>query len=163
MNKRPLRFYKEYVTFAEVPCEICLCISISGCPVHCPDCHSRWLWAEIGPVLNVPLLKTIISRHPNVTCICFMGGDQNPEAIEQLIKYVYFKYKQQYKIAWYSGRDEIRNIDYLDFLKTGPYDKAFGPLSSKTTNQKMYEITHNNVNGITISDLIDITHVFWKE
>ena len=160
---RPLRFYKEYITFAEVPNEICLCITIAGCPLHCPDCHSKWLWKDVGLILNIPLLKQLIEKHPNVTCICFMGGDQNPEAVGVLIKYVYFRYRRKYKIAWYSGRDILQNTDYLDYIKVGPYDAMLGPLTSKTTNQKMYQINHSRMDGIRLSDLKDITNVFWKE
>lgn len=160
--KKPLRFYKEYVTFAEVPGEICLCISISGCPVQCLDCHSRWLWADTGRILNVPLVKQIIAKHPNVTCVCFMGGDQDPDAVGVLIKYVYFKYRHKYKIAWYSGRDNLLNIDYLDYIKVGPYDKTLGPISCRTTNQKMYHINHHKMGDTRLSDIKDITYVFWQ-
>ena len=36
------------ITFSEVPDEISLCINISNCPIKCPDCHSKFLWENIG-------------------------------------------------------------------------------------------------------------------
>ena len=47
------------------------------------------------------------------------------------------------------------NLHDFDFIKLGPYKEEFGPLNSKTTNQRMYRV-HN-------SELEDITNKFWKE
>ena len=38
--------------FAEIPDEITLAISISGCPIHCPGCHRQYLWADVGEPLT---------------------------------------------------------------------------------------------------------------
>ena len=57
----------------------------------------------------------------------------------------------------YSGRQELSKdieLSNFDFIKLGPYKEEFGPLNSKTTNQRFYK-----VNG---KELIDITSRFWK-
>ena len=43
-----LKYYNYMVTFSEVPDEISLCINITGCPIRCTDCHSKFLWENIG-------------------------------------------------------------------------------------------------------------------
>ena len=47
-----VKYVDTLVTFAEFPNEISLCINISGCPNHCPGCHSPYLAQDIGEVLN---------------------------------------------------------------------------------------------------------------
>jgi len=151
-----LKLYDVQVTFAEIPGEICLCIYFSGCPIQCPECNSKWLWKDVGVVLKMPQLRNIIDAHPNVTCIVFMGGDQDPKGVNRFIRYVYFHYKQKYKIAWYRGGTKLENLDCLNFIKTGPYNSKYGPLNEITTNQRLYEIEHDDVNIIK-----DITYRMW--
>lgn len=38
-----MKYSDAQVVFAEVPDEITLAISISGCPNRCPGCHSQHL------------------------------------------------------------------------------------------------------------------------
>ena len=88
-----------------------------------------------------------------------MGGDSSPYEIKDLAMFVRVAYPKL-KIAWYSGKDVIPNVIMLnlqdfDFIKLGPYKEEFGPLNSKTTNQRMYRV-HN-------SELEDITNKFWRE
>lgn len=61
------------------------------------------------------------------------------------------------KVAWYSGREklsEYTNINNFDFIKLGPYKEEYGPLDSKTTNQRLFKIVKGK--------LEDITYKFWK-
>ena len=82
------KYTDTMVTFAEVPDEIVLCINISNCPVHCPDCHSKELWQDIGTPLTEEPLERLILTNPGITCVAFMGGDKDPESILQLCKYI---------------------------------------------------------------------------
>lgn len=155
-----LKFINSEVVFQEIPDEITLAINISGCPVHCTDCHSKFLWENTGTELNLFTLNNLIISNPGITCVCFMGGDGREEAIRKLI----FNIKQLYpklKTGWYLGRKTLDiNEDYkfIDYLKIGPYIKELGGLDSPTTNQKMYKF--KPISGFILYK--DITKKFQK-
>ena len=157
-----LKFINSEVVFQEIPDEITLAINISGCPVHCTDCHSKFLWENTGTELNLFTLNNLIISNPGITCVCFMGGDGREEAIRKLI----FNIKQLYpklKIGWYLGRKTLDlNEDYkfIDYLKIGPYIKELGGLDSPTTNQKMYKFKPIGLSGFILYK--DITKKFQK-
>ncbi len=141
--------------FAEIPDEITLAVSISGCPIRCPGCHSRYLWDDIGEPLTAEALADMLRSHAGVTCLCLMGGDQDPALIDSLARWV--KENTSVRTAWYSGRTKLPpeiSPRHFDYLKTGPYDAARGPLNVRTTNQRLYRVE----NGL----LTDITHRFWR-
>ena len=154
-----LKYVETKEVFAEIPDEITLAISISGCPVHCPGCHSKYLWADVGEELTEEVLATLFEQHRGVTCICFMGGDNDPAEVDRLAQWV--KENSTLKTAWYSGRDEHSpqvNLRHLDYLKIGRYDAEAGPLNQKSTNQILWRVNHDGSND----QLTDITHRFWK-
>lgn len=157
-----MKYTGEYlVTFAEVPDEITLCINISGCPYHCPGCHSPWLQEDTGKELTLDVIQDLISRNEGITCICFMGGSE--ESIVDLLGQVNLN---DIKKAWYTGQDylpDYRALVLLDYVKVGPYKQELGPLTSKTTNQRLYQIYHHNVNGVVHNSIKDITSRFWKD
>lgn len=161
-----LKYVDTKVTFSEVPDEISLCINISNCPCHCKNCHSSYLAEDIGKpliykeaynnktVINGSPLSKLIEANNGITCVCLMGGDSNPEYINILGKSIKLHHL---KSAWYSGRQELsKNIELsnFDYIKLGPYIEELGPLSSRTTNQRLYKVE----NGV----LTDITNKFWK-
>ena len=154
-----LKYTTAQVTFREVPDEITLCINISGCPIRCLDCHSKELWENIGEDLTRSVLLCLIEENKGITCVCFMGGDSDPDYIRELIFLIREVYKDSIKIAWYSGRDQVSPImlSELNYYKYGSYKKEFGPLDCKTTNQKLYHV--NQTNG----KVEDITYKFWKQ
>ena len=150
-----LKYVDTKVTFSEVPDEISLCINISNCPCHCKNCHSSYLAQDIGTELTFNEVRKLIKKNSGISCIAFMGGDSEPKRIDALASFVTNHY--QLKVAWYSGRQELsKEIDLqnFDFIKLGPYIEEFGPLNSRTTNQRFYK-----VNG---KELVDITSKFWK-
>ena len=152
-----IKYVDTLVCFSEVPDEITLAINISGCPIRCPNCHSKYLWEDIGESLDRDSLYSLIENHKGITCVAFMGGDANPNDINNLAEFIRDKYPKL-KIAWYSGRQELSNdinLEYFDYIKLGPYMEEFGPLNSRSTNQRMYKV-HNG-------ELEDITSKFWKE
>ena len=77
------------IVFQEVPGEVTLALNISGCPCHCKGCHSPHLWEDTGEPLTTDLLDDLITRYAGlITCVCFMGGDQNPAEVLRLAEYV---------------------------------------------------------------------------
>lgn len=71
-----------------------------------------------------------------------MGGDQAPQEIEKLAKYVNNNYPE-IKIAWYSGKQKFPpsvNINLFQYIKLGAYIEKLGGLRSKITNQRLYRI-----------------------
>lgn len=153
-----MKYVDTLVSFSEIPDEITLCINISNCPNKCEGCHSFWLQKNIGIELNNYELYDIINKNSGISCVCFMGGDSNPEEINNLAIKIKSK---NLKVGWYSGNSEISdkiNIKNFDYIKIGPYLKDKGPLSDKNTNQKMYEIIHFT----GMNSLKDITYKFWK-
>lgn len=151
-----LKVYNYDIVFQEIPDEVTLAVNLTGCPVHCPGCHSPHLWEDIGIPLDETLLKRIYREYAGeVTCICLMGGDADPAAVEGICAYI--KQEMGLRSAWWSGRDNLPSADALchyDYIKTGPYIASLGGLKSRTTNQRLYRVT-----GETLED---ITSRFWK-
>ena len=149
-----LKYVDTLVSFQEVPDEISLCINISNCPCHCEGCHSPYLAEDIGNPLGYWTLNNLIKTNKGITCVCFMGGDSDPEWIATLA----FRVKRDFpdlKIGWYSGRQHLPSnfpIQHFDYIKVGPYIPKLGGLDKETTNQIMYKVDNGN--------LIDITYRF---
>jgi anaerobic ribonucleoside-triphosphate reductase activating protein len=159
-----LKYVDAKVVFAEVPDEVTLAVNISNCPCHCKGCHSSYLAEDIGTPLDEDSLVELLLNNKGITCIAFMGGDSDPEYINWLASIMRDMNDSEpgnwadVKIAWYSGRQELSediNLEYFDYIKLGPYMEEFGPLNSRTTNQRMYKV-HD-------CELEDITSKFWKE
>lgn len=135
-----LKYLGYSVVFQEVPNEVTLAINISGCPHHCEGCHSKHLWEYEGDYISDDIERLIDKYKGLITCVCFMGGDQNQSEMLQLIHIVR---SHGLKVALYSGYtdDGAHFIPYqhtLDYLKVGPYIDKLGGLDKSTTNQKMY-------------------------
>lgn len=151
-----LKYVDTKVVFAEVPDEITLAINISNCPCQCKGCHSSYLAQDIGEPLDLQHLTNLIDSNKGITCVCIMGGDANPSEVDDIAQDIK-EYYPELKVGWYSGRQELDGdieLGNFDYIKLGPYIEEFGPLNSKTTNQRFYK-----VNG---KELIDITSKFWK-
>lgn len=156
-----LKLAEYAVVTAEVPDEIALALNLSLCPCKCEGCHSPYLARNFGQTLNDSLLNHLISINKGITCIAFMGGDNDPKAVEKLSFGVHLRSDYPYKTAWYSGREDLPegiNIGVFDYIKLGPYKKEFGPLNKRTTNQRFYKVRHN----MDSHNLEDITYKFWK-
>lgn len=154
-----IKYVDAMVTFAEVPNEITLSLNISNCPNDCKGCHSPYLRSDIGIELSYFELEELLRLNQGITCICFLGGDANPEQINDLAKWV--KAHSKIKTAWYSGVQKLSekiHLDNFDYIKLGPYIEEKGPLTKKTTNQIMLEIDHSCGRPI----VKDITSRFWK-
>ena len=150
-----VKFVDTLVSFSEVPDEISLCISISNCPCGCFGCHSAYLVEDIGEELTIEVLYDLVRKNHGITCVCFMGGDSDPEMINHLAVSLKLISWARVKVAWYSGRQYIPDeIDtrFFDYIKIGPYVEKLGGLTNPNTNQIMYKIEDE--------ELIDITYRF---
>ena len=72
-----LKYVGTQIVFQEVPDEVSLAINLSLCPNHCKGCHSPELWEDIGEELTLKTLEKLIGQNPGITCVAFMGGDND--------------------------------------------------------------------------------------
>ena len=124
------------IVFQEVPDEISLCFSITGCNVGCKGCHSTELWNEnYGMALSNNNFIHWLNKYKNlISCVVFFGGEWQQDAlIEKLIIAKNFGLKT----CLYSGQQHIDiNISQqLNYLKTGAWRAELGGLDSPITNQ----------------------------
>lgn len=135
------------IVFQEIPDEISLAFSISGCQIGCKGCHSKETWNPYyGNLFNENDFKKEIEKYKNmVSCILFYGGEWN----ESLINYILIAKKEDFKIALYTGM-ELENIKddikkNLNYIKTGKYIQKVGGLKNENTNQNMYILENGKV------------------
>ena len=146
--------------FREIPGEITLGLSISGCTIRCPACNQRELWEDKGTPLTQQCLEHLLKEHQGITCLLLLGGEHDIDALTELFMYAH----KRVKTAWYCGLDALPKnhlgiIGHLDYLKLGHYDPDLGGLDSPTTNQHLYHIEHHGDGSYSQSD---ITHLLQK-
>ena len=153
-----LKFVNFDIVFQEIPDEVTLAVNISNCPCRCEGCHSRYLWEDVGEPLTEEVVDGLVKRYGGgITCVCFMGGDADPEAVVSLSCHIHERYPDL-KVGWYSGRSHVPEPFFeqaFDYLKLGPYVETLGGLSSPSTNQRLYRREPDG-------SLTDITERFWK-
>ena len=141
-----MRYSGLQIVFQEIPNEISLAIHFTGCPLKCKGCHSNDLWnSASGFDLDTLKFDQIVTQYSKyISCVVFMGGEWQ---LDSLIEMIQVTKKHNKKIALYTGLqfDEIPQvlINNLDYLKYGPYIPKLGGLSSKTTNQRLINLTTN--------------------
>lgn len=145
------------IVFQEVPNEVSLVFSISGCPHRCPDCHSKYLWKDFGAPMKEIFYKEFSKYESYISCVCFMEGTQN---IEELKQYSSYARRRGKKVCLYTGSEiydlpESFTAKYLDFIKTGPFIKKFGGLDKETTNQRFYRVENGK--------FVECTNLFRKK
>ncbi len=154
-----LRYINTDIVFQEFPDEVTLAINISGCPCHCPGCHSRFLWADTGTALTEDALSGLISAAADtITCVGFMGGDGDPAAVDRLACHVLHCHPGL-KTGWYTGRTAVSPLvspKHFHYIKVGPYLRHLGGLDSSRTNQRMLRRRPDG-------SFEDITARFWKK
>lgn len=154
-----LRFHSYNIVFQEVPGEVTLAINISGCPNCCKGCHSSYLQEDKGDMLDEDVIDSLLIKYGNaITCVCFMGGDNDPLAVERLSQYIRKMTNVRLKTAWYSGKSKLPEHFFagsFDYIKLGPYVENLGGLDSLATNQRFYKI----VDGL----MLDRTDSFYKK
>lgn len=155
-----LKYVNTDIVFQEVPDETTLAINLALCPCHCPGCHSSYLWQDTGEELTTDSLDMLINADGStaITCVSFMGGDNDPYAVSELAAYIHEQYPKL-KTCWYTGRTIISpevNRKNFDYIKVGPFIRHLGPLKSKTTNQRMYK-------QLPSGEFKDVTGWFWRK
>lgn len=146
-----LRFSSCDVVLQEVPNEISLCFTITGCQLACEGCHSEYIWnPENGKELSQELFRRLIIKYkPTISCILFMGGEWRNQELLGLIRTAKL---EQLKVALYTGlnikqvhRKYPELLDELDFIKTGKWISKLGGLDSPTTNQEFLDIKSGEI------------------
>lgn len=132
------------IVLQEIPGEISICFTITGCKLKCKGCHSPQLWKEEnGQILSSEKYLNTLNKYKGfASAVLFMGGEWHPK---QLITNLEIAKKMGYKTCLYTGQTTIKSAikSQLTWLKTGPWKQELGGLDSKTTNQQFIEIDTN--------------------
>lgn len=137
------------VVMEEIPGKVTLAIDISNCRGNCIGCHSPFLKLDIGEELTEEVIDALVEDNFGINCFLFMGEGRDHKRLMELARYV--KEKHHLEIGLYSGRQEVEDgiWDLFDYVKVGPYLPEKGPLTKKTTNQRLYHITEKGREDIT--------------
>lgn len=140
-----MRYSYPQETLSEVPGEISLALSISGCNLGCKGCHSLETWDKnFGKDLTSDEMHKLMQKYKYSTCVVFYGGEWEIDELTKMCKIVHSYNK---KVCLYTGRElDYFNPDFLqnlDFIKVGKYIKELGGLQSPETNQKFYDLSNN--------------------
>ena len=139
-----MNYYDLQVVLQEVPGEISLCFSITGCPLQCEGCHSTYLWKnENGTPLTDEIYLSLLEKYKGLaSCVLFMGGEWHTE---KLADYLKIANEHQFKTCLYTGEEKVPEtiLKNLTWVKTGKWNPAHGGLDSETTNQRFIEVKTN--------------------
>lgn len=139
-------FHNINVVFQEVPGEISICFSISGCQLRCENCHSPVLWKEgNGELLTKIVFQETLNRYCSLaTCVLFMGGEWHEN---ELISFLRIARKMNLKTCLYTGENDVSEnlLNELTWIKTGRWTSSLGGLDSSTTNQQFKEVKTNKI------------------
>ncbi len=142
-----MRYKDINVVLQEVPNEIALSFTITGCKIRCDGCHSPYLWKTgTGSELSDDVLIDNLNKYKNViSCILFMGGEWE----EDFLHKVNVCKDNGFKVALYTGLslDEVSDaiIESLDYIKVGKWIKELGGLCNKETNQRLIDLSDNKI------------------
>lgn len=148
-----LKFANHDIVFQEFPDEVTLAINLTHCPIACPGCHSLHLWEDVGEVLTKDNLLRIVDQYgQHITCVALMGGDRTPAEVLELLHFV--RQERPYlKTGWYSGREHLPTCfeatQAPNYVKLGSWRTELGPLSSTTTNHRMWKYSNGKAEDIT--------------
>lgn len=147
------RYARHTVGTLEVPDEISLVYTISGCPLRCPGCHSAELRnPSLGDPLDREILGKALDRYAALaTCVCFLGGEWQPAALIDLLR---LARSRGFATCLYTGLEGIddRIAVHLDYLKLGPFIAMRGGLDRPGTNQRFLDLRRG----------LDLTHRFQR-
>ena len=145
-----MKYSDIQILLQEVPGEISICFTITGCQLHCKGCHSSHLWSSSnGHCLSDEQYNSILTKYQDyASCVLFMGGEwYTTELVEKLKS----AKEMGYETCLYSGEDNLSEdiLKELTWAKTGPWKEEFGGLESKFTNQIFKEVkTNKNLNHL---------------
>ncbi len=147
------------VVIEEIPDKVTLAVDISNCQGNCVGCHSPFLKTDIGEELTEEKISSLVEANFGVNCFLFLGEGNDQDALVRLCRHIHSIGLQA---ALYSGRNEVEDalFEAFDYVKVGPYIEKFGPLNKRTTNQRLYKVSHSP-SGDKEYALEDITSRFW--
>ena len=139
------------VVLEEIPGRVTLAVEVTNCRGNCPGCHSPFLREDIGEELTPLKIDSMIEDNFGVNCFLFLGEGHDPEALFALADHIRSAHPGV-ETALYTGQESVgpEYGRHFDYIKTGPYIEALGPLNRRTTNQRLYY--HGK----------DITEIFWR-
>lgn len=141
-----MRYSDIQVVLQEVPGEVSICFTITGCPINCLGCHSPYLWKKgSGELLTLEKYHQVLKKYQCfASCVLFMGGEWHQN---ELIEYLELAQKMGFSTCLYTGLNEVKNeIKFeLTWLKTGQWIKEYGGLTSSKTNQKFIHVKSNKI------------------
>ncbi len=141
-----MNYYDLQIALQEVPGEVSICFSITGCSVRCKGCHSPYLWKEgSGRLLSKETYAEALSKYKGMaSCVLFMGGEWHKKELIDKLKYAR---QQGYKTCLYTGEETLTNdiLEQLTWVKTGAWKGDLGGLGSPTTNQQFKEAGTNKI------------------
>jgi anaerobic ribonucleoside-triphosphate reductase activating protein len=82
-----------------------------------------------------------------------MGGEWNQN---ELIQFLMLAKAMDYKTCLYTGQETVDKaiLEQLNYIKTGPWIKTLGGLSSPNTNQRFRNLdTNKNLNHLFIKEM----------
>jgi len=130
------------IVFQEVPGEISLCFSITGCKIGCSGCHSTELWNKNnGHALTRECFEQYLARYNGlISCVLFFGGEWQAD---QLAEKLQIARQRGLKTCLYSGQAhvDIGISQHLTFLKTGKWDPEKGGLDNPASNQAFWDLS----------------------
>lgn len=135
-----MKYVDMAVCTQEVPDEISLCLTISGCKLRCDGCHSPYLWKECGEDLSEDVLTSAIKKYRGMlSCVLFMGGEWHEDELVGLLR---LSRAYSLKTCLYTGEDDVSEAikNNLDYLKTGRWISNLGGLDCDSTNQKFINV-----------------------
>jgi len=121
-----IRYSGYYITFQEVPNEVSLVLTITGCPRRCEGCHSPWLRdPDLGDDLEKDLPVLLEKYGEDISCVCFMGEGTDMDALHRC---AFMATKYNVKLALYTGADSMDElpdfVNYFDYIKVGHFDRS---------------------------------------
>lgn len=139
-----MRVCREETVWQEVPGEVSLALTISGCPLRCQGCHSADTWNDgQGTRLTPEYLQKRIEQYKGlITCVLFMGGEWHPDLLAARLQQVR---DAGLHTCLYTGQEDVPAAlkARLTYLKTGPWRAALGGLDSPHTNQRFIDLRTN--------------------
>lgn len=153
------------VGFKEIPDEISMVVYFSGCPIRCPECHSKDYWdVDAGKEYPINAFLGVLDVSDACTCITFMGGDWDKYTLN---KYVGLCKGRGFKTAIYTGSgygtiiEDMEFYSQFDYIKYGPYMEQLGGLSDCDTNQRLFKKSTFRDQNLCTTKWVDITYKFW--
>ena len=101
-----MKYSDIQILLQEVPGEISICFTITGCQLHCEGCHSSHLWnISNGENLTDNHYNSILTKYKDyASCVLFMGGEWHTG---ELIEKLQYAKNMGYETCLYTGENEL--------------------------------------------------------